>query len=145
MGKEKSAQQTAGRSLIAALIVAGSILGASFIQGQNGVPAILAWLATAIYMSGLLAAAWLLGPPATAGWWLFGTATLLGLTIVIPGAFLDPVHWAASQLYQLGFSAGSLFIVLAISVTGQPEPGSKKRRVITGFYVLIMLVLTVLL
>ena len=133
------------RVILASLAVAGSIIGASLVQttGLESVGSV--WLATAVYMLGVLVAAWIMTPLIEGKGWLWLTAVLLALTIIFPGAILDTEKWVADQLPQLGLAASTLFIILAISMVEQSNQNTNKRWIITGGYVLIMLLLTFLL
>ncbi len=138
-------QQLKTRPIFAALIIAGGIIGASLVQAQGTESVGTVWLATAVYMLGILISAMIMLPLVEHKGWLFGTATLLALSIVFPAAILNSSHWATEQLSQLGTSASSLFFILVISTIEQPEKYANKRWIITSVYFLIMLVLTILL
>ncbi|MCP4360871.1 MAG: hypothetical protein GY796_22920 [Chloroflexi bacterium] len=75
---------------------------------------------------------------------MFVTAVLLTLTIIIPWAFINPIHWATTQMPQLGYWANVLFFVLLITNMGAKRPPRNLARLLTGFYLLIMWILAFL-
>ncbi|MCL4262752.1 MAG: hypothetical protein KJ069_06035 [Anaerolineae bacterium] len=129
------------RIIAAALVVAAVILGGAFMS-TDGVTAV--WSLAALYMLGPLVAAMLVRP-LQSDWWLFGTATLLSLGIVLPWSFIHPAQWAAVYLPELGFWANLLFLVLLITSVGAGQPPRKLCWALTGVYLLILLALPIVL
>lgn len=129
------------RIMAAAVVVAVVILGGAFMS-TDGVTAV--WLLAALYMLGPLVAA-VLVRPLQDDWWLFVTATILSLGIVFPWSLLSPARWAAVYLPQLGFWANLLFFILLITSVGAGQPPRKLCWVLTGFYLLILLALPLVL
>ena len=133
-----------GRRIIgAALLVAGGILLATVVHGFGPDGVLTVWLAAAVFLLAPLLAA-LLARPLLDDWWLYVTAVLLGLSIIIPAAFLHPAYWAAEQLPQLGRWANVLFFVLLISTVKVGRPSKAVSWLLTGFYVVIMWLLAFL-
>ena len=130
-----------GRIMAAAVVVAGAILGGAFMS-TNGVTAV--WSLAALYMLGPLVAAMLVRPLQD-DWWLFVTATILSLGIVVPWSFIHPAQWATVYLPQLGFWANLLFLVLLITSVGAGQPPRKLCWALTGVYLLILLALPLVL
>lgn len=131
------------RLLGTAVLVAGGILTGSALAGAAGENVGLIWLTAAVYMLTLLAAA-LLAQPLQRDRWLFVTAVLLSLSIIIPAAILNPSYWAAEQLPLLGMYANILFFVLLISQNKAGRPSRTTSWFLTGFYVIIMVFLAFL-
>ncbi len=133
-----------GRRLIgAALVVAGGILLATALHSFGPDGMLTVWLATAVFLLAPLLAA-LLVRPLLDDWWLYVTAVLLGLSIIVPAAFLNPAYWAAEQLPQLGRWANVLFFVLLIGTVKVGRPSKAISWLLTGFYVVIMWLLAFL-
>ncbi|HRQ40241.1 MAG TPA: hypothetical protein PLD25_20210 [Chloroflexota bacterium] len=129
------------RIIAAAAVVAVVILGGAFMS-TDGVTAV--WLLAALYMLGPLAAAVLVRPLQNDGW-LFITATILSLGIVLPWSFINPAQWATVYLPELGFWANLLFLILLITSVGAGQPPRKLCWALTGFYLLILLALPLVL
>jgi hypothetical protein len=130
------------RLILASLVIAGSMIGAALWQETGDGET---WTVTAVYMLGIFGAAWIMMPMVKEERWLWITAVLMALTIVLPGAILNREQWASTQLQNLGSTANTLFLVLMLSTTQQPSRYADKKWIITGVYVLIMLILTILL
>ncbi len=129
------------RIIAAAAVVAAVILGGAFLS-TDSVTAV--WLLAALYMLGPLVAA-VLVRPLQGDWWLFVTATILSLGIVLPWSFIHPAQWAVVYLPQLGLWANLLFLVLLITSVGSGQPPRKLCWALTGFYLLILLVMPLVL
>jgi len=128
-----------GRILAAAGVIAVVIVGGAFISAESPTAV---WLLAAWYMLGPLVAAMLVRP-LQRDWWLFGTATLLSLGIVIPWSFLHPAQWATVYLPELGLWANLLIFVLLITSAGAGQPPRKLCWALSGFYLLILLALPI--
>ena len=128
------------RIIAAALVIATVILGGAFVSTES-VTAV--WLLAAWYMLGPLVAA-VLVRPWQRDWWLFGTATLFSLGIVLPWSFIHPAQWATVYLPELGLWANLLIFVLLITSAGAGQPPRKLCWALTGFYLLILLALPIL-
>ncbi|HFE67514.1 MAG TPA: hypothetical protein ENJ93_09660 [Chloroflexi bacterium] len=132
-----------GRIIGAALVVAGGILAATAVHRFGPDSVLTVWLTAAVFLLAPLLAA-LLVRPLLDDWWLYVTAVLLGLSIIIPAAFLHPAYWAAEQLPQLGRWANVLFFVLLIVAAKTGRPSKAVSWLLTGFYVVIMWLLAFL-
>lgn len=138
MGKPK-------RIITAALLTAVSVLGGALLHSLNSESAALIWLTAAVYMLGPILAALLMWPLPECDGWLFLTAVALSLAVVVPWAFVQPAVWAAAYLPQLGLWANVLFIVLLTTQSGAGRPSKVISWSLTGFYLLIMLIMPFLL
>jgi hypothetical protein len=130
-----------GRIMAAAGVIAAAMVGGAFMS-TDGVTAV--WLQAAVYMLGPLVAA-VLVRPLPDDWWLFFTATILSLGIVLPWAVIHPAQWAAVYLPELGFWANLLFLILLITSAGAGQPPRKLWWALTCFYLLILLALPLVL
>ncbi len=104
------------RIIGAALVLAVAMLAGAWLPLLGaGQPAVI-WATTAVYMLGPLVAATLVLPLLNGGWWLFVTAVLMALAIIFPWALVNPGHWAAVQMPQLGLWGNVLFGGLLVAV-----------------------------
>ena len=134
-----------GLIILASLVIAGALLLASAIQAiplEN--EAIRAFVTTAVYMLGPLFAALIVLPIAKHRAWLYITATLMSLAIVIPWSFVSPATWAQEYLVQLGSNANILFFMLMAVATTVECKSTKILWLVTAVYLTIMVVLPII-
>lgn len=143
MAEYKLKKRGDGRILAASLVSAAAVIGSAGLHALAGEWHVGIWLAAAVAMMGPLLAAVILWPRLEEGGWLFTTAVFLAVPIVIPWAFIDPARWAAEILPQLGMWANVLFSGLWIAVVGAGRPPRKLSWALTGFYLLILLILPI--
>lgn len=145
MSEYKLKKSKPKRIIAAALLTAVSVLGGAWLHAINSESAALIWLTTAVYMLGPILAALLVWPLLVDEGWLFMTAVLLSLAVVVPWAFVKPSVWATTYLPQLGLWANVLFIVLLMTQVGAGRPSKLISWSLTGFYLLIMLTMPLVL
>ena len=134
-----------GRLIAGSLVIATVLLVASFIQGsslENEVIRVFA--TTAVYMLGPLMAALIMLPVIQYGKWLYITATLMSLAMVIPWSFINPTVWSQDHLVQLGSNGNILFFMLMVVATTVECKSTKILWLVTAVYLAIMLVLPII-
>lgn len=145
MSELKLKENQPKRIISASLVVAISIIGGTLLHSINSEHIVFIWLSTAVFMLGPLLATMLVWSSVKYDGWLFTTAVLLSMAIVIPWAFINPSVWATSYLPQLGLWGNVLFIVLLTSCVSAERPSKVINWLLTGFYLLIMMVMPFLL
>lgn len=126
-------------------VLAATLLGGTLCHSIAGEQLAGVWLGTALYMFGPILAAVLVLPLVDGDWWLFTTAVLLSLAILLPWALVDPARWAASLMPQLGLWAHVLFTVLLVSGVAAKRLPRQLAWTLSGFYLLILLLLPLVL
>lgn len=127
------------RIILAALVVAASVVVGALLHTADSENVALVWLTTAVYMLGPVLAALIVWPLVAYDGWLLLTAVVLSLAVVIPWAFINPSAWATSFLPQLGQWANVLFIVLLTTHVSAGRPPRFISWLLSGFYLLIVL------
>ena len=144
MIKKHKDMEKGKRIIGAALITAVSILMGALLHTVGSENVALIWLTTAVYMLGPILATIIIWPSIGFDGWLFTTAVLLSLAIVIPWSFINPSAWANTFLPQLGQWANVLFIVLLTTCVNAERPPKFINWLLTGVYLLIMLAMPLL-
>lgn len=135
----------AGRLIVGSLVIAGALLIAAAVQASPLESDLLrSFVTTAVYMLGPLVAAIIVLPTAQHKAWLYITATLMSLAIVIPWSFINPSAWAQTYLVQLGSSANTLFFMLMVIVSAVECKSTKILWLVTAVYLAIMVVLPII-
>lgn len=138
MSEYKTMKQKKARKFAAALATATSIiLGAWLYRLSDGNVALI-WVSTAVYMLGPIVATLIVWPVVAYDGWLFTTAVLLSLAVVVPWSFINPTKWVTVLLPQFGMWANILFVILLISAVSEERLSRKMAWGLTGFYLLLM-------
>jgi hypothetical protein len=144
MKTHKQELNQSGRLILGSLVIAAALLIAAAGQASPLENELLrSFVTTAVYMLGPLVAAIIVLPAAKHKAWLYITATLMSLAIVIPWSFIDPAAWAQTYLVQLGSSANTLFFMLMVVTTAVECKSTKILWLITAVYLAIMVVLPI--
>ncbi len=144
MKLHKQELNQSGRLILGSLITAAALLIASAIQTsplENEV--VRGFATTAVYMLGPLIAALIALPITQHKAWLYITAILMSLSIVVPWSFIDPTAWGQNYLVQLGSNANILFFMLMVVATTVECKSTKIVWLATAVDLAIMVVLPI--
>lgn len=131
----ESGRIIAGSMMLAGVLLLASLLYGSSIENET----IRIFATTAVYMLGPLLSALIVLPIANNKQWLYITATLMSLAIVIPWAFINPTAWGQEYMVQLGSYANMMFFVILISAATTEAKSTKILWLITAVYLIILM------
>ena len=145
MKTHKQELNQSGRLILGSLVIAAALLIAAAVQASPLENELLrSFVTTAVYMLGPLAAALIVLPIAKHKVWLYITATLMSLAIVIPWSFINPAVWAQQHLVELGSNANTLFFMLMVVTTAVECKSTRILWLVTAVYLAIMVVLPII-